>query len=170
MGSDRPQVKYRVDRAVKQRFEQYVDGVDETGQGRYGRHLERAMQQYLNEDRLATIEHRVEAIAHTVGAAEKKGKGAVADGAFAVPAGKNPGDVAERQRAVVTHLVDLANDDRLPSDEYGPFVTQKVLKEQVESVADVHSPKTVKRYVEGVASKGPLRRHPDRPGVWVVET
>lgn len=171
MPSDRPQVKYRVDPEEKRAFEQYVDEIDETGQGRYGRHLERAMRQYRHEDRLSTIANRVDAIAETVGATEKKGKGtAVADGLMNVPEGKNPGDVSARQRAVITHLVDLAEDDRLPSDGYGHVVTQKVLKDQIEKVADVHSSKTLKQYVEQITAKGPFRRHPDRPGVWVVET
>lgn len=171
MPSDRPQVSYRVDPTVKRRFEAYVDARDETGQGRYGRHLETAMLQYLEEDRLVAIESAVEDIAHTVGAREKKGKGTpVADGMYDTPKGKNPGDVGKRQQAVINYLLDAADDGKLPDDDHGHFVTQKILKGKIEEIADVHSTKTVKKYLRDITKTPNFRRHPERPGAWVVRT
>lgn len=171
VGSDRPQVRYRVDPAVKRAFEEYVDEFGDTGQGRYGRHLERAMDEYVHGDGLSGLRQTVNQIADSLGVEKKKGNGpaVMADGRYHVPEGKNPGDVSARQRAVIDAILDLADEERLPSDEHGHFVNQKIVTTQIEDVAAVHSPKTVKRYLQDITSKSMFRRHPNRPGAWVVE-
>lgn len=169
---NRVQLGWRVDEGVKRRFEQWATEVYGETPGRKGRALESAMKSAMGDDRLGRVEEQLERVADALDVEKVSGKGpiAMADGLYEVPEGKNPGDVSARQRAVITHLVDLANDGHLPDSDYGPTFHTKVLKRKIEEIADVHSNKTVKRYVEQITKRGPFKRHPDRTGFWVVET
>lgn len=171
---NRVQLGWRVAESTKLRFERYAESLYGETPGRKGRAVEDAMEAFMREDRLARVEEQLDRMADALDVEKVTGKGAdapaLADGLYEAPTGKNPGDVSKRQRAVITYFVDLANDERLPEGDYGPMCHRNVLKRKIEEIANVHSEKTVKRYVEAITSKGPFRPHPDRTGFWVVET
>lgn len=170
MPSDRPQVKYRVDPEAKKAFERYVDHLPGTDGGRYGVHLERAMREYIEQDRMARMNQMLDRIADNLGV-EKVGKTnpAVADGRYAAPRGKNPGDVRRRTEVIVDALLDHAEAGNLPTDDHGTFVTRKIVTDTVEQVADIQSKKSQKEYLKRVVGKSMFRRHPNRTEAWVVE-
>lgn len=170
MPSDRPQVRYRVDPDTKKAFERYVDALPGTEGGRYGIHLERAMREYIEQDRMARMAAQLDRIADNLGVEKvRKSNPAIADGRYAAPQGKNPGDVRKRVETVIDALLDHEEAGNLPADDYGSFVTRKIVMDTVEQVADIHSDKTLKDYLERVCKRSMFRPHPDRTGAWVVE-
>jgi len=169
MPSDRVPANYRVDPKVKQAFEQYVDSLGETAQGRYGRHLETAMREYVHADRLTGIHELLNRMADNLGVEKVSKTEAVADGRYAAPQGKNPGDVRRRVEVISDAILDQAEAGRTPSDDYGPFVNRKIVKSAIEDVGDVHSDKTVKKYLKKILKQSMFRPHPERTNAWVVE-
>lgn len=171
---ERVQLGWRVDRKEKEAFEAFVNETMGETPGRKGRALERAMKEYRDDGRDRLILRRLEQIGDALGIEKIKGKSGdpvpLADGSYETPQGKSPGDVEARQRAVINHLLDLAEDERLPIDDRGPFVTQKILRGKIEEVAGVKSRQTVKRYLRDITSKPMFKPHPDRAATWTVKT
>lgn len=169
MPSERPQLGWRVDPETKKAFQRYVDSLPGSNHGRYGKHLERAMREYIEADRLAHLQEQLELIADNLGV-EKVGKSntAIADGRYAAPKGKNPGDVRRRTEVIIDALLDYAEDDILPSDDYGQYVTRKIVTDVIKQVGDVHSKKTIRKYLERVLKRSMFKEHPERAEAWVV--
>lgn len=166
-GGDGAQLGYRVDPSVKRQWERYVAAAYGEYQGAKGEAIEDAMRRQIGADPVLEQLHN---LADALDVEKvRKTDGAIADGLYAAPEGKNPGDVERRQQAVIDWILDAAEDGRLHEDDRGPVIPRKLLVNRIKEVAGVKSDKTVDQYVRDIASRSMFRRHPDQPEAWLIE-
>lgn len=142
---DRVAMTAKVDEDVKEQFTEFV--IDTKGQkyGEMGRMLERAMQEYMDNDRLARVEAQLDEIQGQL--SEEKGER------------KNThagGSVREREDAIINDLL---------TEE-----TKQVHRRDIEKVIEQHdltADKTIKKYLQNITDR-PVFSPSRSPSVWTV--
>jgi len=158
---DRVKCGAHVDGGVYTAFRQWVE--DETGKQymEVGRAIDRAMLEYMTDDKLAEINEQTkknEALLRQVLGRldrEKVKEKTSQD----VPKGKDPGSRREREGFVIQAL--LGNGYQR--------VTRDILDQAVREVAEVSTDRTVKDYSESVTSTAAFQSHPNG-NTWRFDT
>lgn len=146
--AERRNVQVRIDADVWERFEKFV--VEAHGQkyGNLGREAENALIEYMDEDRAARIEEKVDRVlAH------------VADGSAA--------HTHKQSRASET--VEKAREiHRRVADNHGTIIKEADLVRAIEDIAGADD-RTVEKYKEILKRRELIFAHPGDSAVWTVE-
>jgi len=149
---ERVKVGARVDKGVYRAFRNWVEAQTGKQYAEVGRALERAMLEYMDDDRLAdelsdlsAQTAKNEALLRQVltaveSEAGEKEKGKTGNYAVEAPTGKSPGDRQGRELAVIAALY------QMPGEKF----TKDTIAEAIRDVAGVSSDRTVQSYIESI--------------------
>lgn len=144
----------RVGDKTQERFAEFVDETMGNRRGAYGYAVERAMNEYMDNDRYARMEDRLSDLEETVNqtnalvrqiiTAEKE------KGAFLEPSdtGNSVGSRRERENAVLEALV-----EQVVNDGHKPVFTEEELYKTIVDVADVSSTPSKRDYKESMIDR-----------------
>lgn len=135
----------KVDEDVKERFTEFV--IETKGQkyGEMGRMLERAMEEYMDNDRLARVESQLDEIQAHLESEKTESKN--------THAGRS---VRERENSIIS---DLLHEEKM-----------QVHRRDIEKVIEQHdltSDQTVKKYIQNITDR-PVFEPTRTPSVWEV--
>jgi len=144
---DRKPVTVKVDEDVWAKFKQFVDEKHDGVYGELGRATERALEEYMDHDRYARVEEKLDTILETVNDEKRRTK-------KGGPAQK----AQERRENIISRLVDEKTVQVHRSD-----ITSEIKAE------GLSSDKTIKKYLKRITSDGPFMPHPNSPSLWEVD-
>lgn len=146
---ERVKVGCRVDKGVYRGFRNWVEAQTGKQYAEVGRALERAMLEYMDDDRLQDKLDGIDAQAskneallrQVLDRLESEGvEKESGNSNFEPPQGKSPGDRKARELAVIAAMV------QMPGEKF----TRDTLEEAVRDVAGVSSEKTVRGYIDSI--------------------
>jgi len=146
--SDREPWTMRVDAETKTRFKQQVDEWNGENPGHYGYHVEQALKEYMDKDRYARVEDKLDKVlAH------------VSDG----------GASHTRTTTGASDSVETARDIyRRVADNHGLVVKDDDLTRAIEDMAGA-DPRTVEKYKAILKRRGLIFEHPNDSPVWTTD-
>lgn len=155
--ADRTAMGCRVSESTQRRFATFVDEHLGNRRGAYGYAVEKAMEEYMDNDRYARVEDRLSAVEETVQhtnalvrqivTAEKE-KGAFLEPA---PTGNQVGDRRERENSVIEELA-----RRCVRKDHAREFKEGELNEVITDVAGVASDPSKRDYRESLIDRGML--------------
>ena len=150
----RPPLQCRVSRETQNRFGEWLDRIGQNQRGAYGYNVERAMEEYMDKDRYASIEERVDRIESVVAetnalvrsllTAEKE-KAVFLDD---IPNGNTPAARRQRENLAIKKLGEMAAEKKQRR-----FSRPKVAG-AIRNGAGVSSEPTVEDYIDALIDRG----------------
>lgn len=143
--AERVPMTVKVDREVKEEFTKFVKEQKGQKYGEMGRMAERALEEYMDNDRLARIDSRLDEMASLLEEQKEESKKA------------HPGSsVREREDAVIRSVV----------DEDTKQVHRRDLEAAIKSL-DLTTDSTIKKYIKNITNR-PVFKPAKAPSVWNV--
>jgi len=138
----------RVDPDVKVAFKEQVDDWDGENAGHYGYHVEQALKEYIDKDRYARVEDKLDTVLARV-------SGSGGSHTHATTAGSG---TVERAREIYERV----------ADNHGLVVKDDDLVRAVEDIAGADD-RTVNKYKDILKRRGLIFEHPNDSPVWTTD-
>ena len=146
--SDREPWTMRIDGDVKTGFKQAVDEWDGENAGHYGYHVEQALKEYVDKDRYARVEDKLDRVLAHVSEG----------GGSHTHTPSRASDTVERAREIYRRV----------ADNHAPVVKDDDLVRAVEDIAGADD-RTVSKYKEVLKRRGLIFEHPNDSPVWTTD-
>jgi hypothetical protein len=144
---DRVPWTIRVDEETRARFKEQIDDWDGENPGHYGYHVEQAMKEYMDRDRYARIEDKLDSVL-----------GHVSDGGGSRTHTTGASDSVETARDIYRRV----------ADNHGLVVNDDDLTRAIEDHAGA-DPRTVEKYKGILKRRGLIYEHPNDSPVWTTD-
>jgi len=156
--SDRSPHSVRLDDETWSQFTEWVEDVEGQKHGEIGRHVENALNEYMNEDRQARLEKNQQEIQEELHDLRALLDERAGTHTHKTNAGCNESDLVTEIHQQIVH-----NHDEAVKDE---AVEQAIIDVAELPVGD---PRTIRRYKQNLRKRGLLYEHPGDPPIWTED-